>query len=375
MTGSTDAVRALAEQGVSVWLDDLSRQRLLTGSLSRLVEQGVRGVTSNPTIFEAALRDSADYADQLADLAARGLDVEEAVRMITTYDVRWACDVMRPVADATGGVDGKVSIEVDPRKAHDTAATVAETRALWWLVDRPNAYVKIPATLDGLPAISQGIAEGIDINVTLIFGIDRYRAVMDAYLTGLESAAAAGRDLSTIHSVASFFVSRVDTEVDNRLDKIGTPEALALRGTAALANARLAYEAFEDVLATPRWQALAAKGARVQRPLWASTGVKNPAYEDTMYVDGLVAPDTVNTMPEKTFDAVMDHGRITGDTVRPGYEQAHRTVDDLAALGIDLHDVTHVLEMEGVDKFEVSWGGLIDSLRAALERAPRAGTA
>jgi transaldolase len=364
-----DPLRALGKYGVSVWLDDLSRARLRSGGLQKLVQRGVVGVTTNPSIFEAALRGSGDYADQVADLAAQGVDVEEAARMLTTYDVRWACDVLAPVARSSGGLDGKVSIEVDPRKAHAEAATVAEARALWWLVDRPNMFVKIPATLEGLPAITSCTAEGISVNVTLIFGIERYRAVMAAFQAGLEQAAERGLDLRGIHSVASFFVSRVDTEVDQRLEKIGTPEALALRGRAAVANARLAYEAFEEVVAADRWQALAAKGARVQRPLWASTGVKNPEYEDTRYVDELIAPDTVNTMPEKTLDAVVDHGHVEPDTIRPAYGDAHRTVEELAAVGIDLHEVTQLLEVEGVDKFETAWASTMQSLETALEQA------
>jgi len=371
----TDPLRELASQGVSIWLDDLSRHRLSSGGLAALVGRGVVGVTTNPSIFEAALRSGADYAAQVADLAARGLGVEEAVRMITTYDVRWACDVLRPAYDASGGVDGRVSIEVDPRKAHDTEATVAEARALWWLVDRPNALIKIPAMIEGLPAITRVLADGISVNVTLIFSLDRYRLVLDAFLSGLEQAAAAGRDLSQIASVASFFVSRVDTETDARLDKIGTGQALALRGTAAIANARLAYHAYQEMLATPRWQSLAARGARPQRPLWASTGVKNPEYDDTRYVVDLVAPDTVNTMPEKTLDAVADHGVVRGDTVRPYYNDARAAFSALAGVGIDLADVVAVLEVDGVAKFEAAWVDLLDSLTAALQaaRAPAAG--
>jgi transaldolase len=371
-TGTIDNMRALAAQGVSVWLDDLSRARLASGSLAALVARGVVGVTTNPTIFEAALRGSADYAEQVRDLATRGVDVEESVRMITTYDVRWACDVLRPAYDASAGVDGRVSIEVDPRKARDTAGTVAEARGLWWLVDRPNLFVKIPATVEGLPAITQSIAQGISVNVTLIFSIDRYRAVMDAYFTGLEQAAAKGLDLASIASVASFFVSRVDTEVDARLEKIGTPESLELRGVAAIANARLAYEAYERVLGTDRWKALAAQGARVQRPLWASTGVKNPEYPDTRYVDELVAPDTVNTMPEKTLEAVLDHGQVTGETIRPFYAQAHEAFGRLAAAGVDLADVVRVLEVEAVDKFDTSTKSLLSSLQDALAQAGQA---
>ena len=370
MSEKTEKLRALAAQGVSVWLDDLSRARLSSGSLAALVEHGIVGVTTNPTIFEAALRSSADYAEQVHDLAVRKVGVEEAVRMITSYDVRWACDVLRGAYDASGGLDGRVSIEVDPRKARAWDATVAEARGLWWLVDRPNLFVKIPATVEGLPAVSRALAEGISINVTLIFGLERYRAVMEAYLTGLEDAAAHGLDLSGIASVASFFVSRVDTEVDARLEKIDTPQALELRGTAAIANARLAYQAYEEVLATDRWKALAARGARVQRPLWASTGVKNPEYSDTRYVDELVAPDTVNTMPEKTLDAEGDHGKVTGDTVRPGYAQAHRTFEQLASVGVDMADVVLTLENEGVKKFETSWASLLSSLADALQQTP-----
>jgi transaldolase len=365
----TDPLRALASEGVSIWLDDLSRHRLSTGNLAALVQRGVVGVTTNPSIFEAALRSSADYATQVADLAARGVDVEEAIRMITAYDVRWACDVMRPAFDASGGVDGRVSIEVDPRKARDTEGTVAEARGLWWLVDRPNAYIKIPAMVEGLPAITRTLADGISVNVTLIFSLERYGKVMDAFLSGLEHADKNGHDLAGITSVASFFVSRVDTETDARLDKIGSPEALELKGTAAIANARLAYEAYEQMLATPRWQALAAKGARPQRPLWASTGVKNPDYDDTRYVVELVAPDTVNTMPEKTMDAVADHGKIVGDTVRSRYAEAHATFDALAAVGVDMDDVVRVLEDEGVEKFTAAWADLLDSLKVALAAA------
>jgi transaldolase len=365
----TDPLRALASEGVSIWLDDLSRHRLSSGGLAALVARGVVGVTTNPSIFESALRSGADYASQVADLATRGVDVEEAIRMITTYDVRWACDLLRPAYDASGGVDGRVSIEVDPRRAHDTEGTVAEARALWWLVDRPNAYIKIPAMVEGLPAITRTLADGISVNVTLIFSLDRYRAVMDAYLSGLEQAAAGGHDLSRITSVASFFVSRVDTETDARLDKIGTPEALALKGKAAIANARLAYRAYEEVLATPRWLALAAQGAHPQKPLWASTGVKNPAYDDTMYVVELVAPNTVNTMPEKTLDAVAEHGVVRGDTVRGYYAEAQATFEQLAAVGIDLNDVVRVLEDEGVQKFEAAWTELLESLRTAMVAA------
>jgi transaldolase len=282
--------------------------------------------------------------------------------LITTYDIRWACDVFRPTYERTVGQDGRVSLEVDPRLARETARTIAEARALWWMVDRPNVMIKIPATVEGLPAITQCISEGITINVTLIFGLERYRQVIDAYITGLEQAAAAGHDLSQIRSVASFFVSRVDTEVDGRLDKIGTPEAEALRGKAAVANARLAYELFEESIATERWQALRAKGAQVQRPLWASTSVKDPSFGDTMYVVDLVAPDTVNTMPEGTIRATADHGKILGNTVDGTYDASRKVWTDLEKLGIGYDDVVQVLEDEGVQKFEASWTQLLDTI-------------
>ncbi|HLU75158.1 MAG TPA: transaldolase [Nonomuraea sp.] len=360
----SEILNKLSGQGVAIWLDDISRERLRTGNLEQLIrEKNVVGVTSNPTIFANALGKGDAYNTQMHDLAVRGVDVGEAVRAITTYDIRWAADVLRPVYDATGGVDGRVSLEVDPRLAHDTDKTVAEARALWWLVDRPNLFIKIPATLAGLPAITQAIGEGISVNVTLIFSLERYRAVMDAWLAGLEAAQAKGLNLATIESVASFFVSRVDTEIDSRLDKLGKPE---LKGKAAVANARLAYAAYEEVMNSERWQRLRAAGARPQRPLWASTGVKNPDYPDTLYVDELVAPGTVNTMPEKTLDAVADHGKVTGDTVRPFYEQAWNTMAELKDAGIDYDDVVRVLEEEGVQKFEASWNELLDSVRKNL---------
>jgi transaldolase len=286
--------------------------------------------------------------------------------MITTYDIRWACDVFRPTYERTGGQDGRVSLEVDPRLARETAKTIAEARALWWMVDRPNVMIKIPATVEGLPAITQCISEGITINVTLIFGLERYGQVIDAYMTGLEQAAAAGHDLSKIRSVASFFVSRVDTEVDARLDKIGTPEAAALRGTAAVANARLAYEVFEQSIASERWQALRAKGAQVQRPLWASTSVKDPAFGDTMYVVDLVVADTVNTMPEATIRATEDHGKLLGDTVHGTYDASRQVFADLEKLGIGYDDVVQVLEDEGVQKFEASWTQLLDTISTKM---------
>lgn len=361
---------ALAKNGVSVWLDDLSRSMISTGELQSLLEnKGVVGVTTNPTIFAAALSKGEAYTDQVEQLAAAGTELDEAVFAITTDDVRNACDVLRPVFDATGGQDGRVSIEVDPRLARDTNATIEMARRLWKTVDRPNVMIKIPATVEGLPAISTVIAEGVNVNVTLIFSLDRYRGVMNAYLTGLEQARQKGIDLSTIHSVASFFVSRVDTEVDKRLDKIGTDEAKALRGKAGIANARLAYQAFEETFATPRWANLADDGAHKQRPLWASTGVKDPAYKDTMYVEELVAPETVNTMPGKTLDAVADHGEITGDTVRGTYAEATAALDDLERIGIGYTEVVDLLEDEGVAKFDASWDELLGSVRDELTKA------
>jgi transaldolase len=310
----SEPLTALTEAGVSIWLDDLSRQRLTSGSLADLAAHNhVAGVTTNPTIFAKAISGSDAYDAQLLDLAARGVEVGEALRTLTTADVRWACDVLRPVYDTTDGVDGRVSIEVDPRLVHDTAATIAEARALWWAVDRPNLFIKIPAARQGLPAIAACLAEGISINITLIFSLARYDEVIDAFLNGLEHAQRDGLDLTRIGSVASFFVSRVDTEVDARLDKIGTVAAAALRGKAAIANARLAYRHYEQMLASARWQALQAAGARPQRPLWASTSTKDPTYPDTRYVTDLVAPGVVNTMPETTLRAVADHGVIPTD--------------------------------------------------------------
>ena len=366
----SDALADLSAAGVAVWLDDLSRERLRTGNLQQLVDdKHVVGVTTNPTIFQKAISQGDAYDQQIADLALRGVDVGEAVRSLTTYDVRWACDVLRPVYDRTDGVDGRVSIEVDPRLAHDEARTRAEAEALWWLVDRPNLYIKIPATQEGLPAIADVLAAGISVNVTLIFSLERYDKVMDAFLDGLERAREAGHDLSKIGSVASFFVSRNDTETDKRLDKLGSEEAKSLRGAAAIANARLAYQHYEKVFGSDRWKALAAAGAKPQRPLWASTGVKDPAYDDTRYVVELVAAGVVNTMPEATLEAVADHGTVRGDTITTSYTEAQQVLDRLAALGISYDDVVQTLEDEGVKKFEDSWGELIEQVTSSLEEA------
>src|SRR3954447_4475368 len=368
-TTAGDTLRGLSAEGVSIWLDDLSRERLRTGNLADLVAtKEVVGVTTNPTIFQKALSKGDAYDEQVADLGMRKVSVDEAIRALTAADVRAACDVLRGVYDRSNGVDGRVSIEVDPRLAHDTGTTVAEARALWWLVDRPNLFIKIPATAEGIAAISQVLSEGISVNVTLIFGLSRYADVMNAFLEGVERAVAAGRDVTDLASVASFFVSRVDTEIDTRLDKIGTDEAKALRGKAAIANARLAYEVYEKVFASDRWKALAAAGAKPQRPLWASTGVKDPAYDDTRYVLDLVAPGIVNTMPEATLDAVADHGVLKGDTIRGTYDDARATLAALEALGIGYDEVIELLEVEGVDKFEASWEELMDSTRAELAK-------
>jgi transaldolase len=361
----TSPLAELSAAGVAVWLDDLSRERLRSGNLADVVrEKEVVGVTTNPSIFHAALQDGAAYDDQVRDLALRGVDVGEAVRALTTYDVRWACDVLRSVYDRTEGVDGRVSIEVDPRIAHDTERTVAEAKALWWLVDRPNLFIKIPATEAGLPAITRTLAEGISVNVTLIFSLVRYDAVMSAYLDGMEQAQANGHDLSRLASVASFFVSRVDSEVDKRLR-----EGHELRGQAAVANARLAYSRYQKALSSDRWRSLDSAGAKPQRPLWASTGVKDPAYDDTRYVVELVAPGTVNTMPEATLDAVADHGQTRGDTVSGAYDDAQRVLDGLAEAGVGYDDVVQQLEREGVQKFEQAWDGLIASVTEQLEKA------
>ncbi|MFF1720327.1 transaldolase [Streptomyces sviceus] len=366
-TATAGALKRLSDEGVSIWLDDLSRGRIESGNLAELVAtKHVVGVTTNPSIFQAAIGSGAGYEEQLSDLATRGVTVDEAVRMMTTADVRAAADVLRPVFDATGGRDGRVSIEVDPRLAHNTAATIAEAKQLAWLVDRPNVMIKIPATKAGLPAITEVIGLGISVNVTLIFSLERYREVMDAYLAGLEKAAEKGLDLSTIHSVASFFVSRVDSEIDKRLTVLGTDAALALKGKAALANARLAYQAYEEVFAGERFTSLGGARANRQRPLWASTGVKDPSYKDTLYVDDLVAPGTVNTMPEATLNATADHGEITGDTVTGGYAQARADLAAVQALGISYDEVVRQLEDEGVAKFEAAWQELLDAVTKSL---------
>ncbi|GAC68763.1 transaldolase [Gordonia soli] len=362
---------ALSEAGVSVWLDDLSRDRIRSGNLQELIDtKSIVGVTTNPSIFQAALSKGNAYDDQVRELAARGADVDATVRTVTTDDVREACDVLAPQFEASNGVDGRVSIEVDPRLAHDADKTAAQAIELWKIVDRPNLFIKIPATEKGLPAITRTLAEGISVNVTLIFSVDRYKAVIDAYLAGLEQAKKAGHDLSTIHSVASFFVSRVDTEIDKRLDAIGTPEATALKGKAALANARLAYVAYQQYFEVEsRFQGLVGEGGLPQRPLWASTGVKNPDYPDTLYVSDLVAPNTVNTVPEKTLDAFADHGEVNADSIIGTGPASEAVFADLAKVGIDVDDVYQVLEVEGVDKFEQAWNELLSATAEQLDAA------
>ncbi|MEL4318452.1 transaldolase [Leifsonia sp. YIM 134122] len=369
MTGTTPLAE-LSAAGVSIWLDDLSRERITSGGLKKLIEEkNVVGVTTNPTIFAGALANGHAYEAQVAELAARGASVDEAVFEITTDDVANASDIFRAVYDATDGVDGRVSIEVEPGFAHDAAKTIEQAKQLWAKVDRPNAMIKIPATVEGLEAITEVIGSGISVNVTLIFSLERHQAVIAAYIAGLEKAQAAGIDLSTIHSVASFFVSRVDTEIDKRLTAIGTDEALALKSKAGVANAQLAYELFKDEFATDRAQNLLRAGANVQRPLWASTGVKDPSLPDTLYVTNLVAQGVVNTMPEKTMEATFDHGVIEGDTVSGSYDAARDILDQLEGLGVSYDEVTALLEKEGVEKFIVSWGELLETVKAALEAA------
>ena len=360
-----ERLQALADAGVSIWLDDLSRERIASGNLAQLVaESNVVGVTTNPTIFANALSQGDRYGEQVAQLKATGLGVDEVVFELTTTDVQQGCDVLRPAYDASNGVDGRVSIEVEPGLARDTDETVHTAAKLWAKVDRPNLFIKIPATHEGLPAIAATISEGISVNITLIFALDRYREVMDAYLYGLEQAAAEGRDLSAIHSVASFFVSRVDSEVDKRLDA-DSP----LRGKAGIANARLAYEAYEEVFGSERFAVLAAKGANKQRPLWASTGVKDPAYPDTMYVSELVVTNTVNTMPEKTMQAFADHGEVRGDAVTGTYDEARGLIVALEEQGISYDEVVELLETEGLDKFDKSWAELVATVQNELDKA------
>ncbi len=364
----SESTQKLSDAGVSIWLDDLSRERLTSGNLAELIKtHNVVGVTTNPTIFAGALSKGAAYAEQMRELAAVGASVEEAVFAATCDDVRAACDVFAPVYKASNGFDGRVSIEVDPRLARDAEGTAKMARELYERVGRENVMIKIPATQEGLRPIAETLAAGISVNVTLIFSLTRYREVINAYMLGLEQALENGKDLSTIHSVASFFVSRVDTEIDARLEAAGG-DAVQLKGKAGLANARLAYEVFEEMFSSQRWARLEAHGANVQRPLWASTGVKDPALPDTLYVTGLVAPNTVNTMPEATLNAVADHGEITGNTIVPNYSEANKVLDAIS-VHVSYPEVVEKLEVEGLSKFDVSWEELLQTVREALEQA------
>ena len=364
---SNSPLAQLAANGVSIWLDDLSRTRIESGDLAGLIEsRSVSGVTTNPTIFAGAIGKGEGYGSQVAELAAAGADAAKAIFEITTKDVADACDIFAGVYAASNGFDGRVSIEVEPGLANDAAATIAQAKQLFAKVNRENVMIKIPATKPGLEAITAVIAEGISVNVTLIFSIQRYREVISAYIAGIEQAKAAGHDISKIHSVASFFVSRVDTEIDKRLEAAGRAD---LKSKAALANARLAYELFEQEFASAKWLALEAAGANKQRPLMASTGVKDPALLDTLYVTELVAPMLVNTMPEKTMEAVFDHGVIPANSITGHYEASRQVLADVAAAGVSYDDATALLETEGVDKFIVSWNELVASVDAALKAA------
>ncbi|WP_413320007.1 transaldolase [Agrococcus sp. 1P02AA] len=362
--------QALSDAGVSIWLDDLSRQRITSGNLAELIaERNVVGVTTNPTIFANAIAAGETYEASVRELAAGGADVDEVITSLTTTDVADACDIFADVYRQSGGVDGRVSIEVEPGAARDTDRTVELAAMLHERVGRENVLIKIPATKEGLEAIAATIGAGISVNVTLIFSLDRYRDVINAYLTGLERAQQAGHDLSKIHSVASFFVSRVDSEIDKRLEAIGTDEAAALKGKAGIANAHLAYRVWQEAFATERAQTLLAAGATAQRPLWASTGVKDPALPDTLYVTELVAPQTVNTMPEKTLEALADHGQVRGDAISGGFEAAEDVLDALDALGISYSDVVEQLETEGLEKFDASWAELVQTVQEHMEHA------
>lgn len=363
---NSNVLQQISDAGVSIWLDDLSRQRIESGNLQEYIDVNlVRGVTTNPSIFESAIKSGSEvYASQISDCARLNMNASETVRLITTDDVRAACDLFLNIFRDSQGVDGRVSIEVDPRLAHDTQATVTDAIDLWETVARPNLMIKIPATLEGLPAITEVISRGISVNVTLIFSVARYEQVIDAYLSGLEKAQAQGLDIETIHSVASFFISRVDTSVDAALDSIHSSKAIELRGKAAIANARIAWQAHVDSLKSDRWTQLV--GARPQRPLWASTGVKDPMYSDTRYVIDLVAPGCVNTMPEKTLLAVKDHGSFEGDSVSGRFQQSIAIFEDLAALGIDIDRILEDLETDGVEKFISAWTGLLETVEQAL---------
>jgi transaldolase len=366
----TSPLSQLAANGVSIWLDDLSRTRIKSGALAELItSRSVSGVTTNPTIFAGSIGKGEGYGEQVAELAAAGATATEAIFEITTRDVADACDIFKDVYVASHGFDGRVSIEVEPGLANDTAGTVTQAKELYEKVNRENVMIKIPATRAGLAAITEVIASGISVNVTLIFSLQRYKEVIAAYKAGVALAKAAGKDITKIHSVASFFVSRVDTEIDKRLSAIGTLDANTMKSKAALANARLAYELFEQEFADSDWQEMERMGANKQRPLMASTGVKDPALLDTLYVTELVAPMLVNTMPEKTMEAVFAHGVIPANSINGKYEEAKLVLHTINAMGISYDEVTELLEKEGVEKFIVSWNELVDSVNQALEAA------
>ena len=359
------SVQKVSAAGTSIWLDDLSRAKITSTDAhalpARIKNSGVVGVTTNPSIFSAAISGAAEYASDIAQM--KSSDVDEVVKKLTTDDVRQACDVFTSIYQATNGVDGRVSIEVDPRLAHDTEGTISAGKELWEIIDRPNLMIKVHATIEGLPAITALIAAGISVNVTLIFSVKRYGQVIEAYMNGIEQC----ENPSQVHSVASFFISRIDSSIDGLLKKNGSAEATALLGKAAIANAHLAYQLFEEKFSTERWSAVAAKGAHKQRPLWASTGVKDPSYEDTRYVVELIAPDTVNTMPQSTLDALIDHGAIRGNTISGQYPQAVEVLKSLSALGISLDEITTELEIDGVKKFAQAWDELLENVKAAQQ--------
>ncbi len=359
------SVHEVSAAGTSIWLDDLSRAKITSNEPhalpARIKDSAVVGVTTNPSIFSAAISGAAEYAVDIASMKSSSVD--EVVKKLTTDDVRQACELFTSIYQSTGGVDGRVSIEVDPRLAHDTEGTIAAGKELWSIIDRPNLMIKVPATIEGLPAITALIAEGISVNVTLIFSVKRYGQVIEAYIKGIEQC----EEPSTVHSVASFFISRIDSSIDALLKKNGSAEANALLGKAAVANAHLAYQLFEEKFASERWMVLTAKGANKQRPLWASTGVKDPAYSDTRYVIELIAPNTVNTMPQSTLDAVIDHGVVRGNTISGNYAEAIEVLKALSALGISLDEVTTELEIDGVKKFAQAWEELLENVKAAQQ--------
>ena len=359
------SVQEVSANGTSIWLDDLSRAKITSAEPhalpARIKNSGVVGVTTNPSIFSAAISGAAEYAADIALM--KNSSVDEVVKKLTTDDVRQACDLFTSIYEASQGIDGRVSIEVDPRLAHDTDGTIAAGKELWAIIDRPNLMIKVPATLEGLPAITALIASGISVNVTLIFSVKRYGQVIEAYMKGIDQC----ENPSKVHSVASFFISRIDSSIDGLLKKNASAEATALLGKAAIANAHLAYQLFEEKFESERWQGLASKGANKQRPLWASTGVKDPAYEDTRYVIELIAPSTVNTMPQSTLDAVIDHGVVRGNTITENYADAVDVLKALSALGISLDQVTTELEIDGVKKFAQAWDELLENVKAAQQ--------